>query len=176
VFRSIVVGTDGSETAGEAVRQATELARLTGGRIHLVSAYEPVGAARLREERERVPADLEWMVNPREDVDRTLSEASSAISDAGVDVTVYARHMMKAHYFGHAGRIQASRRFRTVGEILEMHRGYGARTSAALKAWGNSPGHRAIILDSRFRYVGAGVFHGKFQGHRMTFWVMHFGT
>ena len=91
MFRSIVVGTDGSETAGEAVRQATELARLTGGRIHLVSAYEPVGAARLREERERVPADLEWMVNPREDVERTLSEASSEIEDAGVDVVAYAR-------------------------------------------------------------------------------------
>jgi uncharacterized protein YkwD len=88
----------------------------------------------------------------------------------------YAHHMMKAHYFGHAGRIQASRRFRTVGEILEMHRGYGARTSAALKAWGNSPGHRAIILDGRFKYVGAGVMHGRYQGHRMTFWVMHFGT
>src|SRR4051812_40428859 len=88
----------------------------------------------------------------------------------------YARHMMKAHYFGHAGRIQASRRFRTVGEILEMHRGYGARTSSALRAWGNSPGHRAIILDGRFKFVGAGVFHGKYQGRRMTFWVMHFGT
>jgi uncharacterized protein YkwD len=84
--------------------------------------------------------------------------------------------MMKAHYFGHAGRIQASRRFRTVGEILEMHRGYAARTSAALKAWGNSPGHNAIILDHRFKFVGAGVFHGKYQGQRMTFWVMHFGT
>jgi nucleotide-binding universal stress UspA family protein len=45
----------------------------------------------LREERERVPADLEWMVNPREDVDRTLSEASSEIEDAGVDVVAYAR-------------------------------------------------------------------------------------
>jgi len=40
--------------------------------------------------------------------------------------------MMKAHYFGHSGRIQASRRFRTLGEILEMHRGYAKRTSAAL--------------------------------------------
>ena len=49
VFRSIVVGTDGSGTASEAVRQATELARLTGARVHLVSAYEPIGAARLRE-------------------------------------------------------------------------------------------------------------------------------
>jgi nucleotide-binding universal stress UspA family protein len=91
VFRSIVVGTDGSGTATEAVRQATELARLTGARIHLVSAYEPVGSVRLREEREQVPADLEWMVNPREDVDRTLSDAEREIAAAGVDVTVYAR-------------------------------------------------------------------------------------
>jgi nucleotide-binding universal stress UspA family protein len=91
VFRSIVVGTDGSGTATEAVRQATELARLTGARIHLVSAYEPVGSVRLREEREQVPADLEWMVNPREDVDRTLSEAAREIDAAGVEVSAYAR-------------------------------------------------------------------------------------
>jgi nucleotide-binding universal stress UspA family protein len=91
VFRSIVVGTDGSGTATEAVRQATQLARLVGGRIHLVSAYEPVGAARLREERERVPADLEWMVNPREEVDRTLGEAAETIRAAGVEVAAYAR-------------------------------------------------------------------------------------
>jgi uncharacterized protein YkwD len=87
----------------------------------------------------------------------------------------YAKHMMKAHYFGHSGRIQASRRFSRLGEILEMHRGYAKRTSAALKAWGDSPGHKAIILDSKFKYVGAGVVSGRFQGHKMTFWVMHFG-
>ena len=41
MFGSIVVGTDGSETAKEAVRQATELAKLLGATIDLVSAYEP---------------------------------------------------------------------------------------------------------------------------------------
>jgi uncharacterized protein YkwD len=88
----------------------------------------------------------------------------------------YARHMMEAHYFGHAGRIEASNRFRTLGEILEMHRGYAKRVSSALRAWANSPGHRAIILDGRFKYAGAGTVSGRYQGHRMTFWVMHFGT
>ena len=42
MFGSIVVGTDGSDTARQAVRQATELARSVGARIELVSAYEPV--------------------------------------------------------------------------------------------------------------------------------------
>jgi nucleotide-binding universal stress UspA family protein len=37
--RSIVVGTDGSEAAGEAVRQATDLAGKDGARLHLVTAY-----------------------------------------------------------------------------------------------------------------------------------------
>jgi nucleotide-binding universal stress UspA family protein len=37
--RSIVVGTDGSEPADEAVRQAIDLASRDGARLHLVTAY-----------------------------------------------------------------------------------------------------------------------------------------
>ncbi len=37
--RSIVVGTDGSKPAEEAVRQATDLAGRDGARLHLVTAY-----------------------------------------------------------------------------------------------------------------------------------------
>jgi nucleotide-binding universal stress UspA family protein len=91
MFGTIVVGTDGSETATEAVRQATDLASKVGAEIHLVSAYEPVSEGRLREERKDVPADLEWMVNPREDVEATLKEASEQISGAGVQVETYSR-------------------------------------------------------------------------------------
>ena len=91
MFDSIVVGTDGSETANEAVRQATELAKAVGSSIELVSAYEPVSSARLREEAQQVPKDLEWMVNPREDVDATLKAAAEQIGGAGVDVHTHAR-------------------------------------------------------------------------------------
>ncbi|MGZ6671903.1 MAG: universal stress protein, partial [Solirubrobacteraceae bacterium] len=42
MFASIVVGTDGSQTAREAVSQAVELARRLGARLDIVSAYEPV--------------------------------------------------------------------------------------------------------------------------------------
>ena len=91
MFGSIVIGTDGSETAGEAVRQATDLAKSLGARVHVVSAYEPVGAARLREERQQVPDDVEWMVNPREDVDAILREAADAIREQGIEVETHAR-------------------------------------------------------------------------------------
>ncbi len=91
MFGSIVVGTDGSDTAGEAVRQTSELARAVGASVHLVSAYEPVSNQRQREERQEAPGDLEWMVNAREDVEATLREASGSLEDAGVSVDTYAR-------------------------------------------------------------------------------------
>jgi nucleotide-binding universal stress UspA family protein len=41
VFETVVVGADASDTATEAVRQAIELVKLTGGALHIVSAYRP---------------------------------------------------------------------------------------------------------------------------------------
>jgi nucleotide-binding universal stress UspA family protein len=91
MFRSIVVGTDGSETARKAVQQATELAKQVGASVSLVSAYEPVSNARMRDEKREVPKDMEWMVNPREDVEATLKEASEEVDGAGVKVETFAR-------------------------------------------------------------------------------------
>ena len=91
MFGSIVVGTDGSDTAKEAVRQAVELAHRLGARLDIVSAYEPVPAGRLREEAQQVPEDMQWMVNPREDVDATLEAAAEVAREAGVTVNVYPR-------------------------------------------------------------------------------------
>jgi nucleotide-binding universal stress UspA family protein len=92
MFSAIVVGTDGSETASKAVDRALELAAaLPGSRLLIVSAFEPVSGARLREESTKVPADLQWMVNPREDVDATLEEAAARAADQGVDAQVFAR-------------------------------------------------------------------------------------
>jgi nucleotide-binding universal stress UspA family protein len=91
VISSIVVGTDGSETAGKAVQEAVDLAKQIGASIALVSAYEPVSSQRLREEARQVPSDLEWMVNPREDVDSTLEAAAEKVEAAGIKVETFAR-------------------------------------------------------------------------------------
>ncbi len=42
MFTRIVVGTDGSDTAAEAVRQAVDLAKLADAQLSIVSAYEPL--------------------------------------------------------------------------------------------------------------------------------------
>lgn len=45
VYRTIVVGTDGSTSAGKAVEVAGELARACGAAVHVVTAYPPVRSA-----------------------------------------------------------------------------------------------------------------------------------
>ena len=47
MFETIVVGTDGSESAGVAVHRAIELAALTGATLHIAHAYRPVSAAHM---------------------------------------------------------------------------------------------------------------------------------
>jgi len=91
VFASIVVGTDGSDTAREAVRQAVDLARRVGARIEIVSAYEPVPEARLRDEARRAPRDVQWSLSRRDEVDATLAEAADEARAAGVEARTYAR-------------------------------------------------------------------------------------
>ena len=91
MFQSIVVGTDGSETAGEAVREAIELAKAVGASIELLSAYEPVSNQRLREEARQAPEDLQWSINPRKDVDATLHHAVERAAAAGVTTREHAR-------------------------------------------------------------------------------------
>ena len=91
MFSRIVVGTDGSETAQLAVREAAELARQTGAELDLVSAYEPVPQSRLRSEQMEAPDDIAHTVGPREDVDAILREAAAEVEAAGVKVRTFAR-------------------------------------------------------------------------------------
>jgi len=91
MFKSIVVGTDGSDTANQAVRQAVDLASAVGAKIELVCAYAPISEQRLKQERRDTPEDLQWAINPREEVDSTLEGAAKVARTAGVAVEVYPR-------------------------------------------------------------------------------------
>ena len=92
MFGSILVGTDGSDTATTAVRYAIDLARRLGARLEVVSAYEPVSEQRLRYEGVEAPKDVQWMVNPREDVLALLDQAAAEARTAGVaEVETFAR-------------------------------------------------------------------------------------
>ena len=84
MFTRIVVGTDGSDTAGEAVRQAVDLAKLAGASLSIVSAYEPISKRRVEEEREEAPRDVQHEIGPREDVNLVLDAAAASARKEGV--------------------------------------------------------------------------------------------
>jgi nucleotide-binding universal stress UspA family protein len=92
MFSRIVVGTDGSDTAAEAVRQATSLAKLSGARLDVVSAFEPIPQQRIQQESREVPGDVQYEISPREDVNLIIDNATGEAKREGVeDVQGHAR-------------------------------------------------------------------------------------
>jgi nucleotide-binding universal stress UspA family protein len=89
VFTRIVVGTDGSDTAAEAVRQAVGLAKLSGAQLSIVSAYEPISKRRVEEEKHDAPADVQHEIGPREDVNLVLDAAAAVARKEGVEVQTH---------------------------------------------------------------------------------------
>ncbi len=87
MFKSIVVGTDGSETAHYAVSQAVGLASQSGAVLHLVSACRPPSQAFAIGEpgmmAGQVP-DIKWDDAAREEVSGVLRQAQEKAEAAGV--------------------------------------------------------------------------------------------
>jgi nucleotide-binding universal stress UspA family protein len=87
--KSIVVGTDGSETASRALREAADLAKSTGATLHVVSAYERASGAHLSGE--DTPERATWMVGPDAQVDSVLDTAAGGLHAEGMEVQSHAR-------------------------------------------------------------------------------------
>ena len=91
MLTKIVVGTDGSDTAGEAIDFAIELAERHGAALLVASSYRPVSEYRLQKEQKEAPSDVQWSLNPFEDVEATLKAAEDKALERGVAVTSEAR-------------------------------------------------------------------------------------
>ena len=87
----------------------------------------------------------------------------------------FARHLVRVDRFAHGARIMASSRFSRLGEVLALTHGWRIRRRQTLKNWLSSPSHRALLLSSSFRYVGAGRVRGYFGAARAVVWTVQFG-
>lgn len=87
--------------------------------------------------------------------------------------TRYARHMMRADYFGHGARISVGSGWNAAGETLSWHRGWRTKPRRTVSRWMHSPGHRAVLLSSQYRRIGLGKARGNYAGTRATMWVVH---
>jgi nucleotide-binding universal stress UspA family protein len=84
MFKTIAVGTDGTGTASKAVDVALDLAERYTARLLILSAYRPVSETRLKKEQEDAPQEIQWALNPLEDVEATLSDVEQLAEQRGV--------------------------------------------------------------------------------------------
>jgi nucleotide-binding universal stress UspA family protein len=91
LLQRIVVGTDGSDTAGAAVNEAIDLAKATGAKLFIVSAFAPAGAPGEQGESAEIPGDIQHEFGPREAVNLVLDAAAGDAEKAGVDTDTFPR-------------------------------------------------------------------------------------
>lgn len=92
MVKAIAVGTDGSDTAKKAVDFALDMAERYQAKVVFASAYVPVSESRLRREKEDAPEDIQWSINPSEEVDDTLRKVEEQAKDRGLDYASEARN------------------------------------------------------------------------------------
>jgi nucleotide-binding universal stress UspA family protein len=85
MVKTIAVGTDGSDTAAKAVEFAMDLAERYGAKVVFLSAYRPVSEDRLKREARDAPEDVQWQINPAEDVEPALRDAEDAARERGLE-------------------------------------------------------------------------------------------
>ncbi|HXW33597.1 MAG TPA: universal stress protein [Acidimicrobiales bacterium] len=84
MFRKVVVGANESATAAQAVRRAAELVRMTGGELHLVTAYRPKTV-----QAKNLPSEFRDVATS-DPADAVLDDLTSVLKTLGVDPTVHA--------------------------------------------------------------------------------------
>ena len=85
---SIVVGTDGSETAERALNEAIRLAKALDAEVHVVSAYEPLRGAKIQGAPEG--AAKVWAPLPDTLVNTTVDQAVAKVRTSGLNVQAHA--------------------------------------------------------------------------------------
>jgi nucleotide-binding universal stress UspA family protein len=85
MFETVVVGADGSASAAEAVRQAIELLKLTGGRLHIVSAYQS------QQIKMSGGDEFARSMDSGELADAVLADLSSRARSASVEVQIHGK-------------------------------------------------------------------------------------
>jgi nucleotide-binding universal stress UspA family protein len=90
LIETIVVGSDGSDTAAVAVRNAAELAKSLGARLHVVSAYRPQSGVRVAGA-DADPERADWAVSATVNVNAVLDGVAGAAHAIGVEADCYAR-------------------------------------------------------------------------------------
>ena len=91
MIQTVTVGTDGSDTASKAVEFALDIAEKFGAKVVVASSYRPVDESRLRREQKDAPEDIQWSINPTQEVDSHLNKAAERARERGLEAVTEAR-------------------------------------------------------------------------------------
>jgi uncharacterized protein YkwD len=161
----VAVGVSAADPQPAEAAGGGEVARCGGGKIFLRAPEKELFSLHNRERTERGL--------PRLCVHPALLRAAEAHSE----------DMIRRDYFSHdtKGRNESAcerirrygYRYRYCGENI----GYNSSSPERMfAAWMNSSGHKANILNGKFREVGIGVYTGDYKGDRITMHTVDFGT
>ena len=81
-YRTVVVGTDGSETAQLAVRHAGKVAADNAARLVVVTAYEPHGDELVAKEAQ-APEDIRWALTDRVQAEELAQKGRAIAQEQG---------------------------------------------------------------------------------------------
>ena len=84
MIESMLVATDGSETAADAVSQAADLAAGTGAKVHVMTAYQPLHA-RVATGKTVDPERGQWQLSQDSWADTVLDDACAVLRLRGVE-------------------------------------------------------------------------------------------
>jgi nucleotide-binding universal stress UspA family protein len=91
MIQTVAVGTDGSETANKAVDFAFDVAEKFGAKVVICSSYKPVSEDRVRQAQKEAPEDIQWSINPTQEVDSNLTAAADRAKSRGLQTVTEAR-------------------------------------------------------------------------------------
>ena len=96
MFKTIVVGTDGSESAMHAVQIAADLAASQGdATLHIVSVQKPMSSSAIASSEMAVAgsaaAAMEWEEDARKNIEGTLEQAARDAARGGISVETHSR-------------------------------------------------------------------------------------
>jgi nucleotide-binding universal stress UspA family protein len=90
MIESMLLATDGSETAADAVSQAGDLAAGTGAKVHVMTAYQPLHA-RVATGKTVDPERGQWQLAQDSWADTVLDDACAVLRLRGVEAQPHAR-------------------------------------------------------------------------------------
>ena len=96
MYKTIVVGTDFSESAGMAVGQAAALAKACGAKLHVITAFKPAMTASMAASSLEVMAygGVEFLQEAESklsaEIDATLDRLAKELTSDGIAVTTHA--------------------------------------------------------------------------------------